>query len=214
MMTMTTTATSHLTHLKHIEQLELVGAKGMQVEKVSLVRNNGEWILPNNEVYDWYFYIVDGKFVLNHPHTAELKKLQDDLLATQRVDLSNADCLTDKVNCNARICARLDDAGKNNQRLFIKCIDSTIIVKIDFEVHEGVNLLQLPEQVMVTSEWLHEGKLFWVTNMPYSIYPTKNTFNALKINEETPAGNWHVKLYLRDECFASISFRIEDNMFN
>jgi hypothetical protein len=95
----------------------------------------------------------------------------------------------------------------------MKSVDSAIIVKLDFEVVQSVNIDELPEQVMVTCEWLNEGKLHWVTNMSYAIFPKKETFNALKISDDTPAGNWHVKLYLRDECFASISFRVEENVY-
>lgn len=202
---------AHLSHLKHIQRLEMVGAKGLQVEKVELMRLNGEWVVPGRRVFDWYFYLVDGKFVLNHPHTAAFKHLQNDVLATLNIDDSTEQSLLEMVNCKARVCSKLNDGTKSNQRLFLKPLDSTIIVQIDIQVNEGVSFEDLPEQVMLTSEWLHEGQLFWVTNMPYDIHPSKSTFNALKISEDTPAGNWHVKLYLRDECFASLSFRIDDS---
>jgi hypothetical protein len=199
----------HLSHLKHIEKLELIGTRGLQMEKIALVNKNGEWVSQGKSEYDWFFYLIDEKFVLNHPRTLTFKTLQDGLLATQEIDYSSHDRLLDRVSCYARMCSKLEDGNKNNQRLFMKHLDSTVIVKIDVKVDDGVSFDDLPEQVMLTSEWLHDGKLYWVTNQPYAIFPSRETFNALKINEDTPSGNWHVKLYLRDECFASLSFRIE-----
>jgi hypothetical protein len=204
---------AHLTHLKHIKQLEMVAGKGLQIDKVKLHPTDNGWSGSTWEQYDWFFYLVDGKFVLNHPYTLELKQVNEDLLATCIVDELSAKHLLDLVQCNARICSRLDDSNRSNQRLFMKSVDSAIIVKLDFEVVQSVNIDELPDQVMVTCEWLNEGKLHWVTNMSYAIFPKKETFNALKISDDTPAGNWHVKLYLRDECFASISFRVEENVY-
>jgi hypothetical protein len=203
----------HLPHLKHVQQLEMVAGKDLQIEKVQFQLTEQGWIGPAHHDYQWFFYIIDGKFVLNHPHTVQFKQVYEDLPATVALDETSTQDILQKIECQARICSRLDDSNRSNQRLFIKRVDSAIIVKLDFSVKNGVVVDELPEQLMVTSEWLHEGKLFWVTNMPYSIYPRKETFNALKVSEDTPTGNWHVKLYIRDQCFAGISFRMEENVY-
>jgi hypothetical protein len=204
----------HLPHLKHIRQLELVGARGMNIEKVELINHQDGWLCPEEQEYDWYFYLIDGKFVLCHPYSSQVTKIQDEVYATQYIHEPEHDSLLTRLRCKARISSQLDDSSKGNQHLFVKHLHSAVIIKLDFQYESGQASETLPQEVMVTSEWLHEGKLYWLTNMLYNIYPSKSTFNALKINEQTPAGNWHVKLYVRDECFASLSFRIEDNSFS